>query len=182
MTACLWAKTQQVINVTCTGSRNLSELSSSSVTLFFHWSKAKGNGNGGRLSSCLMVWEAASDWSKPYFSSTTHGGKRKLPEVAWSCTRLEEKLLITCCVFEKHVHTICESCENTLHWYENILKFGTSPSFQSLSSQFCGLGEGKQLKLSSLWLTADLASVPTLSFWQHLLHLGPRVATCSTRA
>ena len=83
----------------CTGSRNLSELSSSSVTLFFHWSKAKGNGNGGRLSSCLMVWEAASDWSKPYFSSTTHGGKRKLPEVAWSCTRLEEKLLITCCVF-----------------------------------------------------------------------------------
>ena len=27
-------------------SPNLSELSSSSVTLFFHWSKAKGNGNG----------------------------------------------------------------------------------------------------------------------------------------
>ena len=59
---------------------NLSELSSLSVTLFFHWSKAKGNGNGGRLSSCLMVLEAASDWSKPYFSSTTHGGKRKLQE------------------------------------------------------------------------------------------------------
>ena len=49
------AKTQQVTNLTCTGSRNLSELSSSSVTVFFHWSKAKGNGNGGRLCSCLMV-------------------------------------------------------------------------------------------------------------------------------
>ena len=94
-------KTQQVINVACTGSRNLLELSFSSVTLFFHWSKAKGNGNGGRLSSCLMVWEAASDWSKPYFSSNTHGGKRKLQEVAWSCTHLEENLLITCCVFGK---------------------------------------------------------------------------------
>ena len=52
-------------------SRNLSELSSSSVTLFFHWLKAKWNGNGGKLSFCLMVWEAASDWSKQYFSSTT---------------------------------------------------------------------------------------------------------------
>ena len=30
-----------------------------------------------------MVWEAASDWSKPYFSSTTHGGKRKLRELGW---------------------------------------------------------------------------------------------------
>ena len=62
-------KTQQVINVTSTGSRNLLQLSSSSVTLFFHWLKAKGNGNGGRLSSCLRVSEVASDWSKPYFSS-----------------------------------------------------------------------------------------------------------------
>ena len=62
-------------------SPNRSELSSSSATLFFHWSKAKGNGNGGRLCSCLMVWEAASDWSKQYFSSTTHWGKRKLGEV-----------------------------------------------------------------------------------------------------
>ena len=101
------AKTQQVINIACTGSHNFLELSSSSVTLFFHWSKAKGNGNGGRLSSCLMVWEAASDWSKPYFSSTTHGGKRKLPEVAWSCTRLEEKLLITCCVFVLMISVLC---------------------------------------------------------------------------
>ena len=97
-------------------SPNLSELSSSSVTLFFHWSKAKGNGNGGRLSSCLMVWEAASDWSKPYFSSTTHGGKRKLPEVAWSCTRLEENLLITCCVFKVGTGSVQVGCLFQTPW------------------------------------------------------------------
>ena len=53
-------KTWMVINVIRTH-HPTSEFSSSSVTVFFHWSKAKGNGNGGRLSSYLMVWGAASN-------------------------------------------------------------------------------------------------------------------------
>ena len=42
--------------------------------------------------------------------------------------------------------------------------------------------EGNQLGLSSLGLTAGPASVPTLVLSQHLLHLGPIVATYSVRA
>ena len=55
-----------------------------SINQLFHWSKAKGNGNGGRLSTCLMVWKAASDWSISLFSLTTREGKKKLWKVAWA--------------------------------------------------------------------------------------------------
>ena len=43
--------------------RKVSTLEGLIMEHLFQWSKAKGNRIRGRLSTCLMVWDAASDWS-----------------------------------------------------------------------------------------------------------------------
>ena len=132
-----------------------------------------------------MVWEAASDWSKSYFSLSSHGGKRNLQESFFSLISGHVFVILIIFIISFVVITICASegphCHHHrpqhLHYHQRhchqkisqqvwrwILFLFPEPWFRPSSCEYTHRSHSNYISLNWIHLKLEFA-------WEANLHL-----------